>query len=111
MSVVKVSRSALRASELVEARLVDRRLAARSASTFSATMSRAKTGWPSSAKQAAVTRPTQPTPITPIGSSSRRSPAAPLLFGFGLGMITSAERAMPSIWSLVSVLSRSLEIQ
>src|SRR5215216_3840332 len=37
-------------------------------STFSSTMSRAMTGWPSSAKQAAVTRPTQPTPITPIGS-------------------------------------------
>ena len=34
-----------------------------------------------------------------------------LFFGFGLGTITSAERAMPSIWSLVSVLSRSLAIQ
>ena len=33
-------------------------------------MSRATTWWPSSAKQAAVTRPTQPTPITPIGSLS-----------------------------------------
>jgi SAM-dependent methyltransferase len=33
-------------------------------------MSRAQTSCPSSAKQAAVTRPTQPTPITPIGSLS-----------------------------------------
>ena len=40
-------------------------------STFSCTMSRAQTSWPSSAKQAAVTRPTQPTPMTPIGSLSR----------------------------------------
>ena len=39
-------------------------------STFSGTMSRAQTSWPSSAKQAAVTRPTQPTPMTPIGSLS-----------------------------------------
>ncbi len=39
-------------------------------STFSGTMSRAHTSWPSSAKQAAVTRPTQPTPMTPIGSLS-----------------------------------------
>src|ERR671920_1670237 len=37
-------------------------------STFWGTMSRAQTWWPSSAKQAAVTRPTQPTPMTPIGS-------------------------------------------
>ena len=41
-----------------------------SESTFSATMSRAHTSWPSSARQAAVTRPTQPTPMTPIGSRS-----------------------------------------
>src|SRR5215207_9383009 len=40
------------------------------ASTLSARMSRAHTSWPSSAKQAAVTRPTQPTPMTPIGSLS-----------------------------------------
>src|SRR3982751_2042239 len=33
-------------------------------------MSRAQTSCPSSAKQAAVTRPTQPTPMTPIGSFS-----------------------------------------
>ena len=39
-------------------------------STFSGTMSRAQTSCPSSAKQAAVTRPTQPTPMTPIGSLS-----------------------------------------
>src|SRR3954447_24915365 len=31
-------------------------------------MSRTWTSWPSSAKQAAVTRPTQPAPITPMGS-------------------------------------------
>src|SRR5919112_3097935 len=37
-------------------------------STFWGTMSRAHTSCPSSAKQAAVTRPTQPTPMTPIGS-------------------------------------------
>ena len=41
----------------------------------------------------------------------RPPPAAFLFFGFGLGMITSAERAMPSIWSLVSVLRRSLATQ
>ncbi len=38
--------------------------------TFSGRMSRAQTSWPSSAKQAAVTRPTQPTPMTPMGSFS-----------------------------------------
>src|SRR5918992_354321 len=42
-------------------------------STFSATMSRAQTSCPSSAKQAAVTSPTQPTPTTPIGSLSMRA--------------------------------------
>src|SRR3954470_13519985 len=31
-------------------------------------MSRTYTSWPSSAKQAAVTRPTQPAPMTPMGS-------------------------------------------
>src|SRR5215208_6564123 len=36
-------------------------------STFSWTMSRTWTWWPSSEKQAAVTRPTQPAPMTPIG--------------------------------------------
>src|SRR5262249_15927871 len=54
-------------------------------STFSGTMSRATTRWPSSAKQAAVTSPTQPTPISPIGSLSaalfmaRLHPLFPLL--------------------------------
>src|SRR5688500_20344298 len=33
-------------------------------------MSRATTGWPSSAKKAAVTSPTQPAPTTPSGSLS-----------------------------------------
>ena len=110
MSVVKVSRSALRASSSSSPGswiVVSPRA---SASTFSATMSRAKTGWPSSAKQAAVTRPTQPTPITPIGSFLASTGRFPF-FGFGFGRITFAERAMPTIWSLVSVLSRSLEIQ
>jgi hypothetical protein len=37
------------------------------ASIFSGAMSRATTGCPRSAKQAAVTKPTQPTPTTPIG--------------------------------------------
>src|SRR3712207_4031770 len=35
-------------------------------------MSRQWTSWPSSAKQAAVTRPTQPAPITPMGSRSAK---------------------------------------
>ena len=35
----------------------------------------------------------------------------PPCFGFFFGMITSAERAIPTIWSLVRVCSRSLEIQ
>src|SRR4051812_25903452 len=33
-------------------------------------MSTATTGWPISAKQAALTRPTQPTPMTPIAGLS-----------------------------------------
>ena len=69
-------------------------------------MSRATTGWPSSAKQAAVTRPTQPTPITPIGSLSPVIASPLLRFGFCFGMITFAERAIPIIWSLVSVLQQ-----
>ena len=36
--------------------------------TFSASTSIAQTSWPWEAKQAAVTRPTHPTPTTPIGS-------------------------------------------
>src|SRR3954466_11182999 len=39
-------------------------------STFSGRISRTTTRWPSSAKQVAVTRPTQPAPTTPIGSFS-----------------------------------------
>src|SRR5204863_3750832 len=42
----------------------------RRASTFSATTSRTTTSWPRSAKQAAVTRPTQPAPKIPSGSRS-----------------------------------------
>src|SRR3954451_19587377 len=42
----------------------------RSESTFSGRISRTTTRWPSSAKQVAVTRPTQPAPSTPIGSFS-----------------------------------------
>ena len=58
--------------ELAQAGLVDRHLAARAATRPSRARCRAPTtSWPSSAKQAAVTRPTQPTPMTPIGSRSR----------------------------------------
>jgi hypothetical protein len=68
ISVVKLSRSALRASSSSRPGswiVVSPR---ESASTFSATMSRATTRCPSSAKHAEVTSPTHPTPITPIGS-------------------------------------------
>jgi hypothetical protein len=44
--------------QLLEAGLVDRDLAARSRSIFSASMSTHQTSLPSSAKPAAVTRPT-----------------------------------------------------
>ena len=111
MSVVKVRRSALRASSSSSPGswiVVSPR---ESASTFSGRMSRATTGWPSSAKQAAVTRPTQPTPITPIGSLSACHCCALLFFGFWFGMITCAERAMPTIWSLVSTRSRLFATQ
>ena len=75
-------------------------------------MSRAITGWPSSAKQAAVTSPTQPTPITPIGSRSALTCAfLARFFVFWFGILTSAERAMPTIWSLVSVCSRLFDTQ
>src|SRR4051794_30949512 len=50
----------------------------RRASTFSGTTSRTYTSWPSSAKQAAVTRPTHPAPITPIGSRSATDWDGPL---------------------------------
>ena len=42
-----------------------------------------------------------------VSPSSLRPPR----FGFALGISTLAERAMPTIWSLVSVFSRSLETQ
>src|SRR5207244_11855815 len=48
-----------------------------SPSTFACTMSRQWTSCPRSAKQAAVTSPTQPAPITPRGSR-RATRAAPL---------------------------------
>src|SRR3954447_21821495 len=50
-----------------------------SVSIFSWITSRTQTSWPRSAKQAAVTRPTQPAPMTPIGSRSvmRRENLAP----------------------------------
>src|SRR5680860_63482 len=71
IEVVKCRRSALRRSRssiwgswmVTSPRASD--------STFSGTMSRATTRWPSSAKQAAVTSPTQPTPTTPMLSRSR----------------------------------------
>ena len=71
MSVVKCSRSAFFATSSGRPGSWIGTSPRASDSTFSATMSRAQTSWPSSAKQAAVTRPTQPTPMTPIGSRSR----------------------------------------
>ena len=68
-------------------------------------MSRAQTSWPSSAKQAAVTRPTQPTPMTPIGSLSSAIAAEEL------GYRARAERAMAIICFSSSVSSSVLEIQ
>jgi hypothetical protein len=67
MSVVKVIRSAFRWISSVRPGSWIVSSPRESDSTFSGRMSRAITGWPSSAKQAAVTRPTQPTPITPTG--------------------------------------------
>ena len=74
------------------------------ASTLAASMSIAITSWPSSAKQLAVTRPTQPTPITPIGrcslihapmiAAARRSRAQPVYLRI--------DWAIPSIWPGVS---------
>src|SRR5690606_9541278 len=68
MSVVNSSRPALRSKSssipgswiVVSPR--------RSVATFPSSMSIATTSWPRSAKQVAVTRPTQPTPITPMAS-------------------------------------------
>ena len=77
-------------------------------STLAATMSRAHTSWPSSAKQAAVTRPTQPTPITPIGSRSALMGPGTLLEAQQQRRV---ERAIASICFSVSVCSSVLEIQ
>ena len=100
ISVVKVRRSALRSQELVDARLVDRHLAARERPRSSPrSMSSAITWCPSSAKQAAVTRPTQPTPITPIGvarSCSAVSLAASRLYAFGT-VTFCIDSAIPNI--------------
>ena len=70
ISVVKCEPLAVSLDQLGQARLVDRHLAAAQRLDLGSSMSIAKTGWPSSAKQAAVTRPTQPTPMTPIGGFS-----------------------------------------
>src|ERR671914_2081690 len=70
MSLVKCSRSAFFATSSGRPGSWIGTSPRESDSTFSGTMSRAQTSWPSSAKQAAVTRPTQPTPMTPIGSFS-----------------------------------------
>ena len=85
MSVVKVSRSALRLSSSSRPGSWIVISPRESASTFSGRMSRAITRWPTSAKQAAVTRPTQPTPITPIGSllAAHRFALPLLRFWFG----------------------------
>src|SRR4051794_40811039 len=68
MSVVKWSRSEflIRSSDRPGSKIGTSPRA--SDSIFSCTMSRTWTSWPSSAKQAAVTSPTQPAPITPMGS-------------------------------------------
>ena len=68
-------------------------------------MSRAHTSWPSSAKQAAVTRPTQPTPITPIGSFSAIAAEEASHYS------PRTERAMAIICLSLSVSSSVLEIQ
>ncbi len=84
-----------------------------SASILAASTSIATTLWPSSAKQLAVTRPTQPTPITPIEVCSLISPpmiaatppprAQPVSFRI--------DSAIPSIWPGVRTLSSVLSIQ
>src|SRR5215204_2200657 len=70
MSVVKCSRSAFSATSSGSPGSCIGTSPRASDATLSGTMSRAQTSWPNSAKQAAVTRPTQPTPMTPIGSLS-----------------------------------------
>ena len=69
-SVVNVSRSRLRSSSSRPGSWIGGVSPARSVSIFSALTSIATTRWPSSAKHAAVTSPTQPTPITPIAGFS-----------------------------------------
>ncbi len=67
ISVVNVSRSRLRStSSASPGSWIGSGAPERNDSIFSASMSTATTRWPTSAKQAAVTRPTQPTPMTPI---------------------------------------------
>ena len=70
-------------------------------------MSRAHTSWPSSAKQAAVTRPTQPTPITPMGSLSAIAAEEATERDYS----PRTERAMAIICLSLSVSSSVLEIQ
>src|SRR5437764_9860229 len=70
ISVVKWSRSRFRSSRSARPGSKIGTSPRRRDSTFSRTMSRQCTSCPSSAKHAAVTSPTQPAPITPIGSRS-----------------------------------------
>jgi hypothetical protein len=60
-------------------------------------MSIATTGWPTSAKQAAVTSPTQPTPTTPIGGFS---------FAFTVG---EARRSIPIVYQWFSRIDVAIE--
>ena len=81
-------------------------------SILAASMSRHHTWWPSSAKQAAVTRPTQPTPITPMGGFSgmpcRLSAAAS---GNLIHLTRDIQRATPSISFAETVWSSVFETQ
>ena len=78
-------------------------------------MSIAITRWPSSAKQVAVTRPTQPTPITPMDRSfahlSLDMIAAALATRVAQPLYLRIDSAMPNIWPGVSTLSRVLSTQ
>ena len=111
MSVVKVIRSALRWSISVSPGSWIVTSPRESASTFSGRMSRAITWWPSSAKQAAVTSPTQPTPITPTASRSLIRLCSPSSRFSLCGSITWQDSAIPIICLLVSDCCRLLEIQ
>ena len=71
-SSVKRSWSAVLVDELRQSGLVDRTRPAKWLIFFSST-SRTKTWWPSSAKHAAVTSPTQPAPITPTAGFEPRT--------------------------------------